>query len=305
VLTQPQTIDQPFYWHVQAVDASGVVSDWSPTLSYSISWSNSRPTLLEPVDGDTVQDVALEWMPVPGAATYQVQVSPNGDWANNTSFDVIVKGTRYSPPTTLNNASYFWRVRARDAGVPPNAGQWSEEWQFTRSWPDIPVLSSPAGGALDVETPTLVWEPIPHASHYEVQVGTDVNFTEGTYTNCHTNHTAYTPYVQESPSIGTAPAPPTGGCGGTSNSTFKLHPGVQYFWRVRGVDGPGKTNDQVYSQWSDVSSFVFRGAADDIPVPVAPADGATVTVPMLQWEPVDNIDKYKVTIDRRRARTSR
>ena len=300
VLTEPQTIDQPWYWHVQAIDADGIVSDWSPTMSYSISWSNSQPTLLEPVDGGNLQDVALEWMPVPGAATYQVQVSPNGDWANNVSFDAVVKGTRYSPPTTLNNASYFWRVRARDAAATPNLGQWSLEWQFTRTWTEIPVLVAPADGDLAVETPTLAWDPVPHASHYEVQIGTDVNFTEGTFTNCYTNHTQYTPYIQEYPlPVTTAPAPPLNGvCGGIVNGTFELQPGVVYHWRVRGIDGVVTNTHRVNGQWSDVSDFLFRGQGSDIPELVSPADGATVGVPMLQWAPVDNIDRYRVTIDR-------
>jgi hypothetical protein len=71
-----------------------------------------------------------------------------------------------------------------------------------------------------------------------------------------------------------------------------------YQWRVRGLDGPVTTPHRVNGQWSDVSSFLFRGNLTDIPQPVAPADGSTVTVPMLEWEPVDNIDQYRVTIDR-------
>jgi len=45
----------------------------------------------------------------------ELQVSPNGDWANNLALDVVVKGTKYSPPATLDNDGYFWRVRAKDA----------------------------------------------------------------------------------------------------------------------------------------------------------------------------------------------
>ncbi|HVM20560.1 MAG TPA: hypothetical protein VM307_11410, partial [Egibacteraceae bacterium] len=94
-LTEPQTIGQSFYWRVQGTTGSGTEtlnSEWSATRSYSVSW-NSVPQLVSPADGSTVQDVVLDWDPVPGAATYQLQVSPNGDWANNIAINTTVKGT--------------------------------------------------------------------------------------------------------------------------------------------------------------------------------------------------------------------
>ena len=117
-LTEPQTIGQPFYWRVQATSAAGAVSDWSPTWSYEIAWPDSSPILVEPTLGDGVEDVVFRWEPVAGASTYQIQVSPNADWSNNVVVDAVVMGTSYSRPTTLDNASYFWRVRARDAASP-------------------------------------------------------------------------------------------------------------------------------------------------------------------------------------------
>jgi hypothetical protein len=52
--------------------------------------------------------------------------------------------------------------------------------------------------------------------------------------------------------------------------------------------------------WSDVSQFLFRGDTDDdTPVLVSPADGATVENPVLVWDSVPGIGKYKVTIDSR------
>ena len=85
------------------------------------------------MSASTVQRHHFSWQPVPGAKTYQLQVSPNGDWDNNLALDVPVKGTKYSPPTTLDNGGYFWRVRAKDARGVPNNGPWSAEWQFNRA----------------------------------------------------------------------------------------------------------------------------------------------------------------------------
>ena len=39
--------------------------------------------LVEPGLGEAVADVVFRWDPVPGASTYQIQVSPNADWSNN------------------------------------------------------------------------------------------------------------------------------------------------------------------------------------------------------------------------------
>ena len=50
-LTEPQTIGQSFYWHVQALSSTGGASSWSPTWSYDISWPGSSPDLETPADG--------------------------------------------------------------------------------------------------------------------------------------------------------------------------------------------------------------------------------------------------------------
>jgi hypothetical protein len=285
-LTEPQTIGQPFFWHVQATSPSGAVSDWSPTWSYEIEWPDSGPTLVEPALTESVEDVAFRWEPVAGASTYHLQVSPNADWSNNVVIDLTVKGTSYSRPDTLDNATYFWRVRARDAAVPPNLGEWSEEGQFTRTWSDAPTPFTPADTvAVSVETPTFAWTPIAHASHYEVQLGDDVNFSPGTFSICFTNHTELT-YLETETSTG--PAAP----GTCQANDFEATPGQVIFWRVRGVDEP----EDVLSPWSGVSQFLFRGDASDAPALNTPADGSTVETPLLSWDSVSGIGKYKVTI---------
>ena len=60
------------------------------TRQYTYTWS-TVPTLLTPANsvGIEVQDIVFSWNPVVGAKTYELQVSPNGDWANNLALDVI------------------------------------------------------------------------------------------------------------------------------------------------------------------------------------------------------------------------
>lgn len=288
-LTDPQTNEQQFFWRVQGVSGS-VVSPYSEPRSYRVEWP-AKPVLTSPAVGATVTDVVFQWTPVAGAATYEIEVSPSEDF-NSVTLREIVKGTRFSPKVTLQNASYFWRVRARDAKSTPNLGGWSSlieaapgsyvPAQFTRAWNDRPTLLSPAPGDFNVSRPTFRWTPVPYASHYELQVGTDSNFSPGTYKSCFTNQTSFTPY---SVSSGTSAVTP-----GLCDVNEKLpNIGQVSYWRVRGIDAPGT----VLGLFSDPASFMARHAG--LPVPLAPDHGATVTAPTMRWTPIVGISRYKVT----------
>jgi Big-like domain-containing protein len=286
-LTQPQTVSQNFYWHVQGISGTaGVNSAWSVTRNYHFAWPDV-PVLVSPPDTNltSIQDVVLDWNPVVGAQDYQVQISPNGDWANNVAVDQVVFGTSYAHPQGLNNGSFFWRVRARDAKNPPNNGGWSEVWTFTRGWPQQPTLVAPANNNHNVTIPRFSWTPVIYAAHYELQIGTDQNFSPGTYTSCQTNHTEYTPYI-----IRIGGGEPTGVCA-------PLTPGTSYYWRVRGVDSPAKidSNTNAFGIWSDTYLMTYKPA---VPTQVAPADGASVVTPVLQWQAVPGHGRYRVTIKR-------
>ncbi len=295
-LTEPQTVGQSFYWRVRGTSGTtGVVSDWSETRSYTYAWT-SAPTLRTPANTTSaaVTDVVFSWDPVSGAKTYELQVSPNGDWANNITLDVSAKGTRYSPPTTLDNGSYFWRVRAKDAKTTPNNGGWSDAWQFTRGWADRPTQLTPSwdpGTPSSIPhvagPPTFTWTPVPHASRYELQVSTDINFS--TFTGCYTNHTTFTPYVRTYPTV-TDGGEPTS----CKLASMTWGTGSVYYWRVRGIDQPGN----VLGLWSNTGNAdTFRFLRDPaMPTYLSPADGAAVGAPSLAWGAVPNVEKYRVTI---------
>jgi hypothetical protein len=281
-LVTPQTVGQVYYWRVRANSTtSGIVSEYSEVRSYTFDWP-SAATLTEPDDGDTLTDIVFEWDPVPGARTYTIQVSPNGDWANNVIHTATVKSTRYSPPTTLDNDSYFWRIRATDAVG--NIGEWSTPQAFTRNWLDQPTTLSPdwdpafPDDVNPVGVPTLVWTPIHHASYYQVQISTDSNFISAD--NCFTNHTRVTPY--------------SGGSGAPGGCTFSANPGTLYFWRVRGIDAPAG----ILGLWSSQSAdetfrFIYL---PDVPTLVNPTNGETVDTPTLEWLPTQYAERYTVHV---------
>jgi hypothetical protein len=281
--TEPQTARQLWYWRVQAALTNGKSSSWAPYRTYTIQWADT-PTLLTPENGSTVEDLHFSWSAIPGAASYQVQVSPNGDWANNLVLDSTSKVPHYYVPGVLNNASYFWRVRARDVGG--NLGNWSTEWQFTRSWTSPkPTLLGPIDETVgDTKDVTFTWTPVRRASRYELQVSTDANFSPNFTAGCLTDHATFTPYASCDP-VGTE--------------------GLNY-WRVRAIDDSG-FNGRVNSQYSLARSFTYdkREYGADASYPVvqlqSPADctnvstcAAVTDTPTFTWEPVDDVYYYMI-----------
>ena len=292
---------QSWWWQVQANYVNASVTQWSTPRSYQIVWP-ATPQLESPANGAVgVVDTVFSWDPVPGAARYDIQVSPNGDWQNNKVIDQPgLVSTRFAPDQTLNNSSYYWRVRARAAGNATNYGQWSAPFLFTRSWSPRPVTVSPhwSGGLADPPTVgnlEFSWTPaaasgagwVDHASHYEIQIGTDSNFSNGTYWVCTTDQTTYTPYA------GIRGGGEPGGC----SMGPSLEIGTVYYWRVRAIDGPAG----VYGLWdstssSDTQRFIYLPGLPDLSC--GPASGTHVQTPVLCWSAVSGAEQYRVTIER-------
>jgi hypothetical protein len=298
-LTEPQTAGE-YFWRVRG-KSDGLNSQWSPTRSYQATWPAS-PKLLEPADASvpTLEDVVLRWAPVPGAAKYRLQVSPNETFANNISLDVTVTGTQFSPinsaaANTLQNGNYYWRVQALDARATAGTGPWSSTdpetglpRRFQRAWLDQPQLVAPTSGS-EVAEPTMRWKPIDHASHYELQLSTDPNFSVTTSPVnprvCYTNQTSYTPYSLVTNENGTTPPFP-----GTTACAFDPAPGITYYWRVRGIDAPATPS--ILGVFSQPRSFAY--------VPTVPATELAPSsrdhAPVLSWSPVPGYSRYQVTV---------
>jgi len=288
---------QSWWWRVQANFPSSQVTAWSTPWSYQIGWPDA-PQLESPANNALgVTEVVFSWDPVPGAATYQIQVSPNRDWQNNKIIDATVDSTRYAPYPTLDNQSYYWRVRARAAGTANNFGPWSAEFVFDRSWPTRPVIVSPlwAGGAAPtpvVSNLKLSWTPasaggagwVDHADHYELMISTDLNFSPGSNpVSCYTNHTTVTPYTAV---LGGGEP---GGC------AIGMVPGTTYYWRVRGIDSAkGILGIWDITEPGENQRFIYMPA----PVPCGPTSGASVATPILCWSGISGAIQYRVTINK-------
>lgn len=297
---------QSYVWHVKAELDTGIESQYSANASFTVG-SIATPSGLRVIgtDGNTiadnqdVQDVILDWSAVPGAKSYDLQVSKDNSFSASSIVDnrTGLVATRYSPATTYDNSQYFWRVRAVDLSGNPtvwsDAGPTTPAPTFRRQWTERPSLVVPdpsQDGAVVHDPVSLQWTPVHHASHYQVQLGSDPNFSPGTFNQCLVAGTTYTPGSFEYDVV-------SGNASRNSNDQCLPTPGAITYWRVRGLDAPFSSNNGtgVQGLWSDTHSFIYSTDADRL-TGTSPADGATVDVPVLSWSPVRGAETYAISV---------
>ena len=271
-----------YHWRVKAKKATGIESAFSEPVSFTVG-------ALKPVDivspdddpNNEVEDVQLAWKPVEGAQYYQLRVATDTDFNTIVDNQIKVLGTHYSPPVTYDNNQYYWQVRAVDLSGNPAA--WSTiQANFNRVWPDRPQPVHPVGADTPVVTgaPYFQWTPVQHATHYQLDVGTDPNFSPGYYDSCRVAGTTYTS-GNGTGLLGVQPQRPDEVC--------VMRPGVVQYWRVRGIDLPRG----VQGIFSPTQSFRY---SDTYFSDVVPANAAVVDVPRLSWSPVKGAEKYQIEI---------
>lgn len=257
-----------WFWRVRANRGNGLFTGWSDGATYVVG------PLADPQPGDDMssvtpmQDVSLDWKPVAGATTYQLQIGHDPDF-NNIVDDETVAGTRFQPDRTYDNDQYYWRVRAIDAGG--NRMPWTTDAPvtFQRNWPDQPTLEYPANTFSSTAGDPMYyqWTAVRRASRYQLDVGSDQNFSPNTFSTCFVTSTTF---------------PVNGACAPRGN-------GAPTYWRVRGLDDP----KGVQGIYSAIHHFIYSGGKV---TQVLPADGDTVDVPTLDWQAVPNAEDYFVNV---------
>ena len=287
-------------WRVRGVLANGVFTAWSggtsplpPARTYKVmGLANDAaiPPTSPPDDANqALTDIVLDWEPIKGAKSYEIQISTDALFPANTIVDQqpIVYGTRYSPPKTLNNDQYFWRIRATDAaGFQPD---WSSRpvWHFKRTWPDQPTLLYPQNNATNVQNPLYFqWTPVKHASSLR---GAD----------------------QQRRRVPHAGAVPAAVHDGAHDAGLRRRPRQLLAHRARHVQLAGHGQGRVLQR--DAGHRRDRRPGRDVHLQAAAghADRAaqrqhlyadtydpnqSLGAPVLTWNPVAGADKYKVTI---------
>lgn len=262
-----------WFWRVIANKSSSIVSLPSPTMTFVVL-PLATPTLTSPNDTfeETVEDVRLDWDPVPGAVTYDLQVALDADFNNFAFTATKLRGTAYSPPTTLFNDEFWWRVRAVDASSVSTPWQ-ASKFNFKRQWLDQPQALHPVGtlgnpGLQDTNTTYFSWTPAQHATHYELEIAEDLGFNGAS--RCRTTGSVSTAVTTFAPrGIGSDAG---NGKDCQIPATTDVNAKKVWWWRVRPMDLPYEEPDGLPGVWSAPQAF-YR--TPRVVQPGAPADMQT------------------------------
>lgn len=216
--------------------------------------------------------VELSWTPVSGATQYWVMKTEGFAGCNFGKAKVAtVTGTSYTDGEVANARQYCYNVVAASSNACYTPASSCVCVTPACAAPEAVALASPADGATGIDYPAaLDWEEAAGASTYEVQVATDMAFTDVVRSVSLLTASAWT----VSPSL-----PPTS---------------TTYYWRVRSANSCGGT-----SAWSTPRSFSTRVCVA-LPAPTlsGPADGATGIgfIPALDWADVSGAASYEVQV---------
>ena len=284
VVPDNQAPDVTYFWRVRADLTDGYSTDYSDDRPTSWRPSPSRRSRARAATRTSRTScwTGARW---PARSTTSSRSMTTSTSASPESVPTKIYGTRFSPRTTFGNDQYFWRVRARD--LDDNPTDWvrlaeADHYAFDRVWRDVPRSVHPLGTA---QAPATVsddlyyeWTPVPHASHYELWVSTDPNFTEPTVGDACSASVAGTTFTPGE--LAPVDVCMPGAEGGT------------YYWKVRPMDLPYPSG--VAGIFSDTQAFVYEDR-EAFRV-TAPANGSTVAVPTLDWAPVPGTEEYQVRL---------
>jgi subtilisin family serine protease len=255
-----------YYWRIRANNATGS-GLWSTPSSFTTALNTvAAPVLSTPVSGSTNQPtiLSLTWNPVNGATSYDLQFSDNADFSKILLTLNGLTQTRQPISGLGFGATYFWRIRANNAGV---AGTWSVASSFTTVLNSLsaPVLALPTSGATNQPVIlTLTWNPVNTAVGYDLQFSDKPDFSRIILT--------------------------LNGLTQTRQPISGLGFGATYYWRIRATAASG------VSAWSVANSFITTANSAVPPVLSLPANGAANQSQnlTLSWSPVANATGYNL-----------
>lgn len=257
------TVGSTYYWRVNS-KISGGTSAYSTVWSFTTLAVPSVPILVAPAADaiNILTNPTFSWIATAGASSYTLQVSTSSSFVTTVYSNATITGTSQQVTGLVGGTVYFWRVNAKNtAGTSAYSSR-----SFTTITAGTPTLVAPLNGALHQSVnPTFVWNVVPGAGSYRLQVSTSNTFAttlfnDSTLTN-------------------------------TSQLISGLSVGTTYFWRVN-----SKISGQT-SAYSDVWSFTTI-AVPAVPTLVTPLNAAinqSVT-PTLIWNDVPASDTYRLQV---------
>jgi hypothetical protein len=114
----------------------------SASVTFSVNLAPPpTPTLSAPSNGQTnlPTSLLLKWDAAAGATNYHLQLSTSSLFLTTIVDDSTLTGTSRQVGPLSNNVTYYWRVRARNAG---GTTPYSSTWSFTPLYPTVYPLSN-------------------------------------------------------------------------------------------------------------------------------------------------------------------
>jgi|GEM_PF-2715235 len=120
----------------------------------------SKPRLYSPMESMAVVHPTFVWESV--GDMYHLQVSSDSSFASTVINEEELTDTTYTPEDTLEEARYYWRVRAKL----DTWGEWSDIGSFFVVESPPSLISPP--DADTIKFPTLIWNSYPSADSYHL-----------------------------------------------------------------------------------------------------------------------------------------
>ncbi|WP_211208890.1 LamG-like jellyroll fold domain-containing protein [Mariniradius saccharolyticus] len=183
-LVYPQLdANSTYYWRVRAV-RNGVIGPYSGTRSFqtnSLSAVPGRTLLLQPASNsvDIGLDPVFTWAKVPNTQSYQIQVSTLADFSSLVVNQSGLTENSFQSPKLLENQTYYWRIRARNAN---GTGSYSVVSSFKTvslavMAEEVVPIRPTNGVVINPVNIRLEWQPVSGAESYRVQVSTNSSFS--------------------------------------------------------------------------------------------------------------------------------
>jgi len=259
--------DNTYYWRIQPCYlfpvAGRVCGVWSQIGR--IERRGFIPQNLQ--ESVTFATPTFSWARVEGAATYQLQVDDNDNFASPV-IDITTAQTSYTSQDTLPSGKYYWHVKVIRWNNA--AGSYSPSRSFTLTLPKPTGLTTygPYPDTAIHATPTFCWDPLVASSigvpvlaayRYIVQVSRGDPTFSNIYEQQETEQSCWTPVH------------------GYDDDT--------YYWRVAIEDGQGRLGG-----FSNPASFTKQYPAAK---PLSPVNGSVVSgTPTFSWTAADGITPY-------------
>lgn len=298
--------DTNFYWRVKAF-SNASVTDWSADWSFIKKWYTQTVLLTPRNNYQHTNPPFFSWTPVPGARSYKIEVSDNTGFAP-LSWSAETANTFYVRPgfIPVSGIILYWRVTPRDGNG--NQGKPSAVSSFKGDTAvGVPQLvypfyyysyEDPSLAHLQimqpredrtVPVPVFMWQreltptnspPNEQMPAYRIQVDDDPLFGS-------LNWTFDTENLSAAPTVGDPFTPTTG---------------IDYYWRVRPLDGLGGTEIGEWSQKWRTRIDASQGLTPTTsltPTLLRPPRAAEFveTTPLLEWWPMASADSYQVEIN--------